>query len=124
MLRDLIGSYNSERGATKVGEMERDLEDVTDMMRDNLSKVMERGERIESLIDKTSTLKNESVSFHRGAKRHNDDLWWKDFRGRLFFALCVMAILVVAFYYNAHHQMRTGDDEGAVTVVARSSDKG
>ena len=31
------------------------------MMRNNLGKVMERGERIDSLLDKTSALKAESV---------------------------------------------------------------
>ena len=36
-------------------------QDVTDMMRNNLGKVMERGERIDSLLDKTSALKAESV---------------------------------------------------------------
>merc|ERR1719253_671023 len=83
MLRDLISQYNKDKGGGKVRQMEQELEDVTDMMRDNISKVMERGERIESLIDKTALLKNESVSFRAGAQRHNDELWWRDSRGRI-----------------------------------------
>merc|ERR1712039_1090835 len=82
MLRDLIGSYNDEHGSSKVQQMEQELDYVTDMMRDNIGKVMERGERIESLLDKTSLLKSESVSFRNHAKRHNDEQWWRDQRGR------------------------------------------
>mmetsp|Transcript_67222 Transcript_67222/g.179038 ORF Transcript_67222/g.179038 Transcript_67222/m.179038 type:complete len:219 (-) Transcript_67222:54-710(-) len=94
MLRDLIARYNNEKGSTKVQRMEMELEEVTDMMRDNISRVMERGERIESLIDKTTALKSESVSFRSNAKRYNDDLWWRDQRGRMMFGLLVFVVLV------------------------------
>jgi vesicle-associated membrane protein 7 len=89
MLRDLMDKYNSDQGTNKVRQMEKELEGVTEMMRDNIGKVMERGERIESLIDKTAMLKSESVSFRAGAKRHNDALWWKDQRGRVILLLCL-----------------------------------
>eukprot|EP00928_Gymnodinium_smaydae_P098572 TRINITY_DN9196_c0_g4_i1.p1 TRINITY_DN9196_c0_g4~~TRINITY_DN9196_c0_g4_i1.p1 ORF type:complete len:217 (+),score=22.55 TRINITY_DN9196_c0_g4_i1:75-725(+) len=92
-LRELIGSYNSQRNTTKVRQMEQELEDVTDMMRDNLSKVMERGERIESLIDKTAMLRTESVSFRAGAKRHSDAMWWREQRGNIIMGLCLMMIV-------------------------------
>lgn len=98
MLSSLISRYNSDHGSTKVTQMEQELEDVTDMMRDNLSKVMERGERIESLIDKTAALRTESVSFRAGAKRYNDDLWWRDQKGRIFFWICVIGIVAVGIY--------------------------
>ncbi|CAE8648464.1 unnamed protein product, partial [Polarella glacialis] len=81
MLRDLISRYNTDKSKNQMRQMEQELEDVTDLMRDNLSKVMERGERIESLIDKTSQLKNESVSFRANAKKYNDDAWWRDQKG-------------------------------------------
>mmetsp|Transcript_101345 Transcript_101345/g.290759 ORF Transcript_101345/g.290759 Transcript_101345/m.290759 type:complete len:225 (+) Transcript_101345:171-845(+) len=100
MLRDIIIRYNDERGAkTKVGRVEAELEDVTEIMRDNLGKVMERGERIESLLDKTNTLSSESVSFRSSAKRYNDDLWWRDQRGRMMLGLVILVVLVVASWY-------------------------
>uniref|UniRef100_A0A7S4R6S7 V-SNARE coiled-coil homology domain-containing protein n=1 Tax=Alexandrium monilatum TaxID=311494 RepID=A0A7S4R6S7_9DINO len=110
MLRDLIARYNSENGTTKVQRMEMELEEVTDMMRDNISRVMERGERIESLIDKTAALKSESVSFRANAKRYNDDLWWRDQRGRMVLGLIIMAVLVVAswYYWHAWHRKVEG----------------
>ncbi|CAK0854852.1 unnamed protein product [Prorocentrum cordatum] len=104
MLRDLIASYNEER-SSKVKTMEQELEDVTDMMRDNISKVMERGERIESLIDKTSALKSESVSFRDKARRHNDALWWRDQRGRMILGVFLLCLMVIGFWYWQHHRL-------------------
>lgn len=98
MLRDLISNYNSEKGGGKVRQMEQELEDVTEMMRDNISKVMERGERIESLIDKTALLKNESVSFRAGAQAHNDKLWWRDNRGRIILAVLAAIVLIYGLW--------------------------
>mmetsp|Transcript_100660 Transcript_100660/g.285239 ORF Transcript_100660/g.285239 Transcript_100660/m.285239 type:complete len:228 (+) Transcript_100660:73-756(+) len=110
MLRDLIASYNNENGTTKVRQMEQELEDVTDMMRDNLSKVMERGERIESLIDKTTALKSASFSFRDHSKHYHDAVWWSDQRGRMIFALCVAVVVVVLSWYlfNAWHRRIKG----------------
>lgn len=104
MLKDLISTYNNDQGSTKVMQMEQELEDVTEMMRDNISKVMERGERIESLIDKTALLKNESVSFRAGAQRHNDVLWWRDNRGRimLFVLIAFVAIYTLRSIWQRH----------------------
>mmetsp|Transcript_26780 Transcript_26780/g.50376 ORF Transcript_26780/g.50376 Transcript_26780/m.50376 type:complete len:216 (+) Transcript_26780:85-732(+) len=101
MLRDLIARYNKD-GGSKVQQMERDLEDVADIMRDNLGKVIERGERIDSLLDKTAALKSESVSFRTNAKRYNDELWWRDQRGRMLLGIIAMAIIVVITWLTVH----------------------
>eukprot|EP00930_Biecheleria_cincta_P082257 TRINITY_DN72019_c0_g1_i1.p1 TRINITY_DN72019_c0_g1~~TRINITY_DN72019_c0_g1_i1.p1 ORF type:complete len:218 (-),score=34.69 TRINITY_DN72019_c0_g1_i1:48-701(-) len=106
MLRDLIARYNSENGGNKMRQMEQDLEDVTDLMRDNLSKVMERGERIESLIDKTAALKSESVSFRANAKRYNDELWWRDQRGRMMLGIVTLVFFVIVTSWLTHSRVK------------------
>merc|ERR1712157_627932 len=92
-------------GGSKVKQMEQELEDVTDLMRDNLSKVMERGERIDSLLDKTETLKTESVSFRANAKRYNNDLWWQDQKGRIMLGLAALAIMVMIGLWIRHEKL-------------------
>eukprot|EP00933_Yihiella_yeosuensis_P043133 TRINITY_DN37878_c0_g1_i1.p1 TRINITY_DN37878_c0_g1~~TRINITY_DN37878_c0_g1_i1.p1 ORF type:complete len:217 (-),score=25.04 TRINITY_DN37878_c0_g1_i1:86-736(-) len=107
MLRDLITKYNSEKG--KMRCVEEDLEDVTDLMRDNLTKVMERGERIESLIDKTDQLKFESSSFRKNAKRYNDDLWWRDQRGRILLGICILVIISFISWWMLGNRTKAAD---------------
>merc|ERR1719217_280758 len=111
MLKEMISKYNSDQDTTKVRQMEQQLEDVTDMMRDNLSKVMERGEKIESLIDKTAIFAGEAISFRSGAKRHNDALWWKENRCRLICFGCLFTLVALSLWWSfrsTHRGVQSG----------------
>mmetsp|Transcript_84195 Transcript_84195/g.151948 ORF Transcript_84195/g.151948 Transcript_84195/m.151948 type:complete len:153 (+) Transcript_84195:14-472(+) len=118
MLRDLISRYNTDKSKNQMRQMEQELEDVTDLMRDNLSKVMERGERIESLIDKTSQLKNESVSFRANAKKYNDDAWWRDQKGRMLLWICVLAVVVISTWWTMHSRATKLIVDGGADKIA------
>mmetsp|Transcript_109348 Transcript_109348/g.316057 ORF Transcript_109348/g.316057 Transcript_109348/m.316057 type:complete len:228 (-) Transcript_109348:18-701(-) len=120
-LRDLIMQYN-EGSTTKVKQMQQELDDVTDMMRDNLGKVMERGERLESLIDKTHELSSDSTAFRSGAKRYNDTLWWRDQRGRMMLGLVVVAVIVVASWCYLGSLHSKAHAAAAAAMVADGAD--
>lgn len=95
MLRDLLNQYNNtDRGLTTVQSLEQDLESVTSIMRDNVGKIMERGEAITSLIDKTSILRTESSSFRAETRRYNETNRWHDSRTRLM----ILFSLIVGFF--------------------------
>ncbi len=59
-----------------------------------VAQVLDRGERIELLVDKTDTLANESFAFRREARRLKQRLWWKNAR---LLALIGLIILIVAY---------------------------
>mmetsp|Transcript_63799 Transcript_63799/g.118540 ORF Transcript_63799/g.118540 Transcript_63799/m.118540 type:complete len:222 (-) Transcript_63799:7-672(-) len=105
MLRDLLSQYNKDKGKTDIQKMEAELEDVTEQMHDNLRKVMERGERIESLLDKTANLKSESASFRKGASRHNQSLWWRDNKGRIAIICCALLMLIFMAWRRHEHSL-------------------
>lgn len=46
-------------------------------MRENLSKVAERGEGLDSLQNKTDDLATSAQSFRRGANQVRKKMWWK-----------------------------------------------
>ena len=46
-------------------------------MRDNINKVAERGERLDSLESKTDNLAVSAQGFRRGANRVRKQMWWK-----------------------------------------------
>lgn len=87
-------------------------------MRDNITKVAERGERLDALQDKTGQLDlkarllynhhlqcvfliftdNLAVSaqgFRRGANRVRKQMWWKDMKMRLFIGLGIIVLLLI-----------------------------
>ena len=68
-------------------------------MRHCHAQVLDRGERIELLVDKTDHLQNESFAFKREARRLKSRLWWKNTRLLIFLAVLILIIayIIVCF---------------------------
>ncbi|WPK27266.1 hypothetical protein PUMCH_004645 [Australozyma saopauloensis] len=72
-------------------------------MRDNINKVAERGERLDSIENKTDNLAISAQGFRRGANRVRKDMWWKDMKMRMCIILGVIILLVVIIVPIAVH---------------------
>lgn len=64
-------------------------------MRENINKVSQRGEQLDSLQDKTDNLAVSAQGFRRGANRVRKQMWWKDMKMRVCLVVCVIILLVV-----------------------------
>ena len=64
-------------------------------MRDNINKVSERGERLDSLQDKTDNLATSAQGFRRGANRVRKQMWWKDMKMRMCIIAGVIILIVI-----------------------------
>lgn len=64
-------------------------------MRSNIFKVSERGERLDSLQDKTDNLAVSAQGFRRGANRVRKQMWWKDMKMRVCLVICIICLLIV-----------------------------
>ena len=53
------------------------IDDTVGIMRDNINKVSQRGERLDTLQDKTDNLAVSAQGFRRGANRVRKQMWWK-----------------------------------------------
>ncbi|KAF2248615.1 vesicle-associated membrane protein-like protein [Trematosphaeria pertusa] len=86
-----------EQGGTQAGQQDalrtaqQEIEGVREIMTENIERVLERGERIDLLVDKTDRLGNTARDFRvrsRGLRRR---MWWKNVK------LMVLLVLVVIF---------------------------
>ena len=64
-------------------------------MRNNINKVSERGERLDSLQDKTDNLATSAQGFRRGANRVRKQMWWKDMKMRMCLIIGIIILLVI-----------------------------
>lgn len=64
-------------------------------MRENINKVSQRGERLDSLQDKTDNLAVSAQGFRRGANRVRKTLWWKDVKMRMCLIAGIIILLIV-----------------------------
>ena len=64
-------------------------------MRENINKVNERGENLDSLQNKTDNLAVSAQGFRRGANQVRKRMWWKDVKMRIVIIIAIVALLCV-----------------------------
>ncbi|EGG00112.1 uncharacterized protein MELLADRAFT_45520 [Melampsora larici-populina 98AG31] len=83
------------KGNAKTQAIQAQIDDTVGIMRDNITKVAERGERLDALQDKTDNLAVSAQGFRRGANRVRKQMWWKDMKMRLYIGLGIIILLVI-----------------------------
>jgi len=88
------GSGGPSQGP-KTNAIQNQIDDTVGIMRENIAKVAERGERLDSLADKTDTLAVSAQGFRRGANRVRKNMWWKDMKMRIIIGTAITVILII-----------------------------
>jgi len=82
-------------GNAKTAAIQAQIDDTVGIMRENITKVAERGERIDSLQDKTDNLAVSAQGFRRGANRVRKNMWWKDMKMRIIIGVAISIIIII-----------------------------
>ncbi|KAK6194410.1 hypothetical protein SNE40_000047 [Patella caerulea] len=86
---------DSLRNDPILGRLKGQVNDVVDVMKSNVSKVIDRGERLEDLQDKSDDLANNSDMFRTRAKGLHKSMWWKNCRMKLILAAIIIILLAI-----------------------------
>ena len=88
----MVGYGTTQKGKEDaIGNVQSEIENVRGIMTENIERVLERGERIDLLVDKTDRLGVGAHDFRvrsRGLRRR---MWWKNVK------LMVLLVVVVVF---------------------------
>lgn len=92
-LKQLMVEYGTTQAGKDdaIGNVQNEIENVRGIMTENIERVLERGERIDLLVDKTDRLGGSAHDFRvrsRGLRRR---MWWKNVK--------LMALLVVVVVF-------------------------
>ena len=93
VLQTQLEYYNSDPAADNIGRVRSQINDVKDVMVQNIEKVLERGEKIELLVDKTDKLNQQAFKFEKQSKRLKSAMWWKNVKMTIF----LVAAALVSF---------------------------
>lgn len=80
---------------SKTAAVRRKVDEVKSIMVDNIEKVLQRGEKIELLVDKTDDLVNQAADFNRKGKHLRQQMWWQNFKMKVILCLIVFVILFI-----------------------------
>ncbi|WFD39363.1 synaptobrevin [Malassezia japonica] len=82
-------------GNSRTAQIQAQIDETVGVMRDNINKVNERGENLNSLQDKTDNLSVSAQGFRRGANRVRKQMWWKDMKMRMLIVVGIIALLCI-----------------------------
>ena len=85
-------------GNAKTAAIQAQIDDTVGIMRENITKVAERGERLDSLQDKTDNLAVSAQGFRRGANKVRKNMWWKDMKMRIIIGVAVAVIIFIIVF--------------------------
>jgi len=83
-------------GNNRTAALQAEIDSTAGILRDNITKVSERGERLDSLQDKTDNLQRSAQGFRRGANRVRKAMWWKDMKMRMIIVAVIVIIIIIA----------------------------
>eukprot|EP01083_Nonionella_stella_P086679 240942_1 len=86
--------YNSPE-RDKIAVVKEEINQVKNIMFENIDKVLERGDKIELLVDKTDRLDEHAFRFKKRSRRLKNAMWWKNLKMGL---LLVFIVLIVIYF--------------------------
>ncbi len=98
----LLHGHSPSSSRTK--QLEQEIDNAVNQMRSNITKVGERGERLDALQDKTDNLATQANGFRRGANRVRKQMWWKDMKMRMCIIVGIIILLVVIIVPSGEHR--------------------
>ena len=88
VIHDRMEYYNGAgANVDSLSAVKNQIEDVKGVMVENIEKVLERGEKIELLVDKTDRLNQQAFKFESSSRNLRRAMWWKNVRWAAFLTL-------------------------------------
>tara|TARA_R110002003_G_scaffold96_30_gene7673 strand:- start:24605 stop:25432 length:828 start_codon:yes stop_codon:yes gene_type:complete len=91
-----------EQGGTQAGQQDalrtaqREIEGVREIMTENIERVLERGEHMSALVDKTGRLGENARDFRVRSRTLKRRMWWKNVK--LMVLLCLVVIFLIYLF--------------------------
>ncbi|XP_065870475.1 vesicle-associated membrane protein 727 [Euphorbia lathyris] len=80
---------------SKLSKLKAQITEVKGIMMDNIEKVLDRGERIELLVDKTENLQFQADSFQRQGRQLRRKMWLQNLQMKLMVGGAILILIVI-----------------------------
>lgn len=92
---------------TKTTAVQKQVDGVKNVMVQNIERVLERGEKLEVLVEKSDNLNTSADRFKKTGRQLRSKMWWQNMKMKLLVVILVLVlilviILIVCFGTGAH----------------------
>ncbi|CAL1359117.1 unnamed protein product [Linum trigynum] len=70
--------YSNDPRADRLDRIRGEMHEMRIVMINNIEKVLERGDRLAVLVDKTAAMQGNSIRFRRQSRRYRNAMWWRN----------------------------------------------
>lgn len=96
VLHQQMEYFSNDPNADRINRMKGEISQVRNVMIENIDKVLERGDRLELLVDKTANIQNRAFRFKKQTRQFRSAIWWRNVKlGLALFFLVLIVIYVV-----------------------------
>lgn len=92
------GGQQELPGGSKIRELQDDVNQLTNVMQSNIIKVIERGDRMETLNERSELLNSRAYEFRINSRTIKRKFWWQNMRFKLVIGFVVLAVLALIIY--------------------------
>ena len=108
------GTYRMKQETSgKTVKIQKQVDEVKDVMENNVTDAMNRGEQLNDLEAKTLALEEGSKTFVKNTKQVSSNLWWKNMKySAIIVGVIVVVVLIVLFAVYGNKLFTTSSSSG------------
>ncbi|KAA8522984.1 hypothetical protein F0562_009407 [Nyssa sinensis] len=99
VLSQQMDHYTNDPNADRINRLKGEMSQVRNVMIENIDKVLDRGDRLELLVDKTSAFQGNAFRFKKQSRRYRNTIWWRNVKltFMLVFLFLITIYIILAF---------------------------
>jgi len=100
VLHQQMEYFSTNKQADAINRVKGEISEVRAVMVENIDKVLERGDRIELLVDKTSTIQDNTFRFKKQSRRLRQAMWMENAKllASLTCLIVVLLYILISFF--------------------------
>eukprot|EP00262_Sarcandra_glabra_P021691 TRINITY_DN9289_c0_g1_i1.p1 TRINITY_DN9289_c0_g1~~TRINITY_DN9289_c0_g1_i1.p1 ORF type:complete len:221 (+),score=22.51 TRINITY_DN9289_c0_g1_i1:69-731(+) len=102
VLNQQMDYYSNDPNADRINRMRGEMSQVRNVMIENIDKVLERGDRLELLVDKTANMQGNTFRFRKQARRFKNTVWWRNVKLTVAVIILLLIIIYVVLAFVCH----------------------
>lgn len=102
VLSQQIEYYSNDPNADRINRLRGEMSQVRNVMIENIDKVLERGDRLELLVDKTANMQGNTIRFKKQARRFRSTVWWRNVKLTVALIVLILVVIYVVLAFVCH----------------------
>ncbi|XP_073042525.1 vesicle-associated membrane protein 711-like [Primulina eburnea] len=94
--------FSNDPNADRINRLRGEMSQVRNVMIENIDKVLDRGDRLELLVDKTATMQGNTLRFRKQTRRFRRNVWWRNVWLTVALVILLLVIVYVVMGFVCH----------------------